>query len=227
MADIAIQEMKRSVDECFWFHSIDLGNGIVTPGLKSTEILAGEYANTFNGLDLAGKRVLDVGAWNGAFTDEAARRGAAHVTAIDHFTWNHPTWNGRRSFDLVVKQKAIPATAVDIDLDAPNMSLAQLGKFDVVLFLGVFYHLKNPLTALREVANTVGEVLVVETYVERLLDPRPAMVFFPGGELAGDESNWWGPSCACIEELLKALGFRRIESRVGADPSRQIFHAWW
>lgn len=221
-----MRSIQSIVDECFWFHSIDLGNGIVTRGLKSIQLLQGEFENTFNGINLAGKRVLDVGAWNGAFTAEAARRGAAHIAAIDHHTWNKPEWNGRRSFDLVVEALSIPAKAVDLDLDSPGLTLAPAGTFDVVLFLGVFYHLKNPLTALQEVANAAKEVLVVETYVERSLDPKPAMVFFPGAELGGDASNWWGPSCACIIELLKMMGFARIETSPGSDSLRQVFRAW-
>ena len=225
-ADTA-SSLKARVDECFWFHSIDLGNGIVTPGIKSKELLEAEFENAFRGVAVAGKTVLDVGAWNGAFTAEAARRGAAHITALDHVTWNIPIWQGRRSFDLVMNEKAIPATAIDFDVDAPNMSLAHLGKFDVVLFLGVFYHLKDPIAALREVAHAASEVLVVETYVDRELDPKPAMVFYPGTELANDPTNWWGPSCACIEALLKMIGFARVESRVGAAHNRQVLHAWW
>jgi tRNA (mo5U34)-methyltransferase len=227
MSASSASDLKALVDECFWFHSIDLGKGMVTPGLKSKEILEKEFEGTFKGIDIIGKTVLDVGAWNGAFTVEAARRGAAHVTALDHVTWNIPVLQGRRSFDLVVRERSIPATAVDFDVDAPSMSLAHLGKFDVVLFLGVFYHLKDPIAALREVAHDGGEVLVVETYVDRELDPKPAMVFFPGAELAGDPTNWWGPSCACVEALLKTIGFGRVESCVGAAPNRQVFHAWW
>ena len=68
---------------------------------------------------------------------------------------------------------------------------------------------------------------VVETYVDRDLDPKPAMVFYPGAELAGDSTNWWGPSAACIEALLKMIGFARVESRVGAAHNRQVLHAWW
>lgn len=208
-----------------WFHTIDLGNGDITPGSKTVEILSREFVNTFDRVDLTGKTMLDVGAWNGAFTAEAVRRGASHVTALDHVTWNRPGWYGRESFDHVVKTLKLPATAVDLDLDTPGLSLAHLGTFDVVLFLGVFYHLNDPLAALREVASAAKEVLVVESYVERAFDPAPIMRFHREG-FYGDETNKWAPSVACIMELLRDLGFVRIDTAQGFDQYRQVFHAW-
>lgn len=222
-----LTELRGLVAQCYWWHAIDLGGEVVTPGHKPLDVMQREYANTFQGIDLAGKRVLDVGAWNGGFTAEAVRRGAAHVTAVDHVTWNNPEANGRLSFDLVVQALGIPATAVDIDMDAPGLSLAGLGQFDVVLFLGVFYHLQDPIAALREVARATKEVLVVETYVDRTLDPRPLMMFYPGDELVGDASNWWGPSEACVVALLRMLGFTRVSVFAGSYPERAVFHARW
>ena len=220
------EELYHLMHSCYWWHSIDLGRGLITPGKKSIETLDLEFDRTFKGVSLHGKRVLDVGAWNGGFTAEAARRGAVHITAVDHVTWNDPVWKGRLSFDIVVGERGIPATAFDIDVDAPGLSLKQLGTFDIVLFLGVFYHLIDPISALREVAAAATEVLVVETYVDRELDPSPVMRLYPGKELANDPTNWWGPSCACVEGLLRTFGFSRVETTAGADVNRAVFHAW-
>jgi tRNA (mo5U34)-methyltransferase len=90
----------------------------------------------------------------------------------------------------------------------------------------VFYHLKNPLSALREVSGTVGDVLILETHLERFSEDRPAMVFFPEAELAGDPTNWWGPNTACIVELLKTMGFVHIEISAGFGDTRGLFHAY-
>jgi hypothetical protein len=67
--------------------------------------------------DFGGKAMTYSGRWTYK-SEEAARRGAAHVTAVDHVTWNSPGANGRLSFDIVVEALGIPATAVDIDMDA-------------------------------------------------------------------------------------------------------------
>ena len=83
--------------EYFWFHTIDLGNGCITPGVKTADILSREFRSTFFSLDLKGKTVLDVGAWNGGYTAEAAKRGAVHITGLDHVTWNRPGWSCSRA----------------------------------------------------------------------------------------------------------------------------------
>ena len=224
----AMNELADRVNSHFWWHSIDLGNGIITPGRgKSLALMKGEFADTFSKLDLNGKSVIDIGAWNGGFSLESVRRGAKRVVGLDHYTWNEPRFRGRETFDLVNEVTGSGMEAVDVDLDQPRLSLGHLGKFDVVLFLGVFYHLKDPIAALREVAGLASDVLVLETALEHLTDPRPAMIFYPGAELSNDPTNWWGPNSACVVELLKMFGFERIEMRQGAGgPGRGVFHAF-
>ena len=112
-----------------------------------------------------------------------------------------------------------------MDLDAPQLSLGSLGKFDYALLLGVFYHLRDPLAALREVASLVTSTLVVETHIERTFDRRPAMIFYPRDELRGDPTNWWGPNAACMVELLHQQGFSRVEV-TSAGRGHGIFHAF-
>jgi tRNA (mo5U34)-methyltransferase len=218
--------LQKIVDSYNWWHSIALGNGIIAKGIKNPEIMQLEYENTFSKINLAGRTVLDVGTWNGGFAVEAWRRGASTVTGLDHFTWNHPHFRGRETFDLVSEVTGSDLKAIDRDLDDPRLDLSDIGQYDVVLFLGVFYHLKNPLSALREVSCTVRDVLVLETHVERFCEDRPAMVFYPGAELADDPTNWWGPNTACIVELLKLMGFAQIEIAAGSTDSRAVFHAY-
>jgi tRNA (mo5U34)-methyltransferase len=209
----------------FWFHSIDLGNGIITKGIKTPEEMAVEFENTFSKLDLRGKTVLDIGAWNGGFSLEAFRRGAASVTALDY--WSRPDWEiGRASFEFMSRVTGYNFKMIDIDLDTPALDLSGLRSFDIVLFLGVFYHLINPVAVLRQISQIVGEVLVVETHIERFSEDRPAMVFYPGAELDDDPTNWWGPNRACVTELLQMVGFPRVENSLGANCDREVFHAY-
>jgi tRNA (mo5U34)-methyltransferase len=227
MSDLqSATNLKEIVASHIWFHSIDLGNGIVTNGINTLETMELRYQQTFSNVDLLGRTVLDIGTWNGGFAVEAWRRGASAVTGLDHFTWNHPYFRARDTFDLVSKVTGANLKAIDKDLDRTRLDLSGIGKYDVVLFLGVFYHLINPLSALREVGGTVGDVLILETHLERFSEDRPAMVFFPGAELAGDPTNWWGPNSACIVELLKAVGFARIEISACFGDTRGLFHAY-
>ena len=101
-----------------------------------------------------------------------------------------------------------------------------MGRFDVVLFLGVFYHLFDPIGVTRRLAGVAGEVMIAETHMDAQDDPRPAMVMYPGDELAGDPTNWWGPNRACMEGILRNVGFGRVTFRPGANAARGVFHAW-
>ena len=108
------------------------------------------------------------------------------------------------------------------------MTPDRVGQFDVVLFLGVFYHLVDPIQALQNLATLTKEVAVVESHMDLGNFDRPAMVFYPGAELNNDPTNWWGPNRLCMEALLTLVGFSRIEYQphpiVGA--ARGIFHAY-
>lgn len=211
----------------FWWHSIRLSDGRVTPGAKTIDCLNREFNLTFGPLNLTGKSVLDAGAWNGAFSVEAHRRGASRVVGLDHATWNNPELHGRASFEMAARLCNAPLEAVDQDLDAPQLSLRHLGKFDVVLFLGVFYHLVDPIAALRELASIANEALVLETHLEKTSSENvPSMVFYPTNELNGDGSNWWGPNRLAVEKLLNLFGFPKVVYTDGSDPARGVFHAY-
>jgi tRNA (mo5U34)-methyltransferase len=130
------------------------------------------------------------------------------VLATDHWVWaNHP-WASRATIDLVREELA---PALDIkDIDIPDLAPETVGTFDVVLFCGVFYHLRHPFRALAIVAPLARETLVLETHLDAMDVRRPAMIFYPTIELNGDGSNWWGPNRLCVEAMLRDIGFKRI-----------------
>ncbi len=218
-------ELLARVQPYYWFHSIDLGNGVITPGSKSLDVLRAEADAIFGPLDLPGKSVLDIGAWNGYFSFEAKRRRAARVLATDHFCWG-PEINGRATFDLA--RAALNLEVEELDIDVPDLTPDRLGQFDVVLFLGVFYHLVDPIRALQSLAALTKEVAVIETHLDLRGLERPAMVFYPETELNNDPTNWWGPNRQCVEALLKLVGFRRIvyNPHPTVKGARGIFHAY-
>jgi tRNA (mo5U34)-methyltransferase len=208
-----------------WFHSFRLSDGTVINGSKSLAVLQAEFDAVFGPISLEGRSVLDIGAWNGGFSFEAMRRGAARVLAVDLLTWINPTLRGFEKFLYVRKDKNL---AVDYKfLDVRDINRDNVGRFDVVLFLGVFYHLREPISILDRLADIATEDLIVETYLDAVNDvPYPAMRFFPGAELDDDPTNWWGPNVACMEALLRTAGFSEV--RCHAHPmsqARGIFHA--
>src|SRR6266446_8932094 len=106
------RELYRTVHAVpFWWHSIDVGHGVVTPGGKSAEFLAAELAS-LQLPPLAGTRVLDVGAWDGYYSFAAERLGAARVVALDHFIWGLD-WEAKDRYKAECRQRGIPPQPFD------------------------------------------------------------------------------------------------------------------
>ena len=203
-----------------WFHSIDLGNGLITPGRARLSDLRA-MADAFFDQPLSEKTVLDIGCYDGFYSFEARRRGAKHVVATDHFIWQDP--RVRRCFDIA-KDMVAPDIEVH-DLDIAELTPARIGTFDVVLFAGIFYHLRHPFAVLEHIAPLAKGTLVVETRLDAVESKRPAMTFYPSSELNNDSSNWWGPNRACVEAMLRDLGFPQVRFRTNPTHScRGIFH---
>jgi tRNA (mo5U34)-methyltransferase len=206
--DQAAPSLQAVVDERTWFHSIDLGGGIVTPGEKDTPA---ELAHMHLPDDLRGQRVLDIGAYDGFYSFEAERRGAADVLATDSWTWNWPGSDARGNFDLACDALGSNVTTLEIaveDLDPSVMG----GPFDLVLFLGVLYHAPDPLGYLRRVRSVTRGMAIIETVVDLLDHDVPAIAYYPGDSLNEDASNHFGPNPQAVEGLLGDAGFARVVS---------------
>jgi tRNA (mo5U34)-methyltransferase len=225
------------INDITWFHRIDLGNGLTTPGLDDTRTKLDQVQLPKS---LHGLSVLDIGAWDGFFSYECERRGAKRVVAVDKVVWHLPQI-GKRGFELA--RRVLGSRVEDVELEVLDISPERLGTFDLVLFLGVLYHMRHPLLALERVASVAGNQLILETHVDLNEIDRPAMAFYPGEELNNDGSNWFGPNRAAVEAMLRLVGFRKIEL-VSSTPvfyrneardisgdaksqqGRMVFHAW-
>lgn len=221
-----IEGLLGRIKSYHWFHSINLGEGIVTPGIKTRIEISREADAIFGPISLHNRSVVDIGAWNGCFTVEAKRRGANRILAIDADAWVDPGVRGKETFDLVMSRLGIDVETQLIDIQ--TASADTIGHWQVALFLGVFYHLFDPIAALKCLAAITEEVLVLETHLELQDVEKPAMAFYPGSELSGDASNWWAPNRAAVEALLKTVGFPRVVfTPHPAGPNvRGIFHAF-
>jgi tRNA (mo5U34)-methyltransferase len=158
--------------------------------------------------DLRGLSVLDIGAWDGFFSFECERRGAERVVAMDSFSWGGPGWGTKAGFDLA--RHALGSKVDALVLDVMDLSPERVGSFDVVLFLGVLYHLREPLAALERVAAVTEGLLILETVVDLMHVRRPAMAFYPNTELNRDPTNWWAPNPLALEEMLRDVGLAEI-----------------
>jgi tRNA (mo5U34)-methyltransferase len=213
--------LRERVFSRSWFHRIDLGGGIVTPGIDDSP---SKLTHIHLPVDLSGKSVLDIGAYDGFFSFEAERRGAARVLATDHFCWTRWGMGDGKGFQIA--HEALRSRVEAKVVVAEELSPETVGTFDIVLFLGVLYHSPDPLRYLRAARSVCKEMMIIETHVDALDYPRPAMVFYPGTTLNNDPSNFWGPNIQCVEELLKEVGFRRLVIFPPYHPSRIVVHAF-
>jgi tRNA (mo5U34)-methyltransferase len=193
--------VSPSLETIDWWHQIELPDGSVTPGRdRSAEKLAALHLP-----DLTDKTILDVGAWDGYFSFAAERLGASRVVAVDTYVWRRP--GGKDGFEYA--RRALASTVEALEVEVLDISPETVGQFDVVLFLGVLYHMRHPLLALERVASVTKELLVVETLVDMTFLRTPAAAFYPW-KLHGDETNWWGPNRAAVLGMLHSVGFERV-----------------
>jgi tRNA (mo5U34)-methyltransferase len=205
------QALRREVDAIEWWHRIDLGHGIVTPGPDDSP---DKLATLRLPERLDGWSVADVGACDGFFSFEAERRGAERVVAFDSYIWQV---RGRTGFDLA--RRVLGSEVEPVEMEVVDLS-PEHGSFDLTLFLGVLYHLRDPLLALERVASITRNMLVLESHVDLLGSRRPAGAFYPGAELMNDPTNWWGLNPPAIEAMLRVVGFSRVR-RICVSPLRR------
>jgi tRNA (mo5U34)-methyltransferase len=200
------QETKKQIAEMEalgFYHTIELPNGEVLPGLLSVERLRNRLTQFDIPADLSGKRVLDIGAWDGFYTFEMERRGA-HVVALDLF----------RNEKFLLARDLVKSKAEYVVGDICRLSSKDLGRFDIVLFFGVLYHLKHPLLALENVCSLTTGTAYVESYVidePADLNAIPILEFYEKTELRGQFDNWVGPNVACLLAMARTAGFAEVQ----------------
>ena len=224
-------EIEQKVRELGkWFHNMNL-QGVWTapqhflgdyPGLKWRQF---EHAIP---ADLRGWTVLDIGCNAGYYSIEMKRRGADRVVGID-------------SDERYLAQARFAASISQVDIDFRKLSIydvARLGeRFDLVLFMGVLYHLRHPLLALDLLKeHAVGNLLVFQSllrgseeagrlepdypFVETEVFFRPDFpcMYFIEQSYSGDQTNWWIPNRACAEAMLRSAGFQIVD-----HPEQEVF----
>jgi tRNA (mo5U34)-methyltransferase len=197
-----IQKLADRVHSRFRYHSIELPDGSVLPGLQPIEHLRWRLDQFGLPQDLRGKRVLDVGAWDGWFSFECERRGA-QVVAVDCIP-----------LDTFHEAKELLGSKVEyLTLDVNELSARKLGTFDIVLFFGVLYHLRHPLLGLEKAVELSTDLVLIESFViqaEKRQIPA-VMEFYERTELGGQVDNWCGPSPECLVSMCRSAGFAQVE----------------
>lgn len=197
----------------YWYHKIPIRPGIITPGINDAEAtltLLGPPA------DCSGLRVLDLGARDGFFSFAFERRGA-EVLAVDYVPADQT--------GFAIAAELLGSKVPYLHENVYNLTPEKVGTFDVVLCLGLLYHLPDPMRALHLLRALCRDRFYLETQaidnafllpdgrqvplakVAPLLANVPIMQFFPGSNLYGDPTNYWGPNLKCLQMMLKECKF--------------------
>ena len=219
--------MQAALASVRWYHRIEVRPGIVTPGINDCQ-------TTLRLLDLpadcSGLRVLDIGTRDGFFAFEMERRGA-DVLAVDY--------DAHAADGFGVASRLLGSRVPFRQANLYNLDPEEIGTFDIVLFLGVLYHLPDPVGALRLIRRLCRGRMYVETFTidhhlplpdgtyvdmtERFpeLTGVPLMCFFRGRSFNDDATNFWGPNIQCMKEMLGETEFTVL--RATAIHNRAIF----
>ncbi len=213
-----------------WFHNLNLGGIQTAPAHFLGDYPALKWKRFAHALprDLSGKSVLDIGCNGGFYSIEMKRRGAARVLGID-------------SDDRYLAQARLAAEVCGAEVELRRLSVYDLPqleeRFDVVLFMGVFYHLRYPLLALDMIhqhvakdllvfqsmlrgSQTVAPVAADYPFSETRIFERPDFpsLYFVEHRYSGDPTNWWIPNRAAAEALLRSAGFEILQ-----HPEEEVF----
>lgn len=184
-----------------WFHSIEVGNGVVTSGIKSAEEIDGQFnVLKLNADNLRNRRLLDIGCADGYFSLRCARLGA-DVTAIDG-TYSDAIRYVRRHAEPKFKFYC---------MDFLSPSFLELGRYDVILYFGVLYHTMYPFEHLKRLAaaSNKGTTLLFETAIYNIPGhEQEATIFYDfGAKFSSSGTSPIFPSIAWIKEIVKRVGF--------------------
>lgn len=206
-----------------WFHNMDLGGVRTAPEHFLYDYPNNKWARFRHVVpeDLSGRTVLDIGCNAGFYAMEMKRRGAERVLGVD-------------SDDRYLEQARLAAEVNELEIEFRNLSVYDLGRlgerFDLVIFMGVLYHLRHPLLALDLIYETVAKDLLLFQTMQRgseaeflpasdydffetsqFDEPGYPKMHFIEQRYAGDGTNWWAPNAACAQAMLRSAGFEILE----------------
>ena len=201
--------LQQRINAITWCHPLTLGGIETRPQWHVRRRFRRRLQFLQIPQDLTGKNVLDIGAWDGFFSFECERRGAKRVLAIDTYSWDTYGKDGFLLAHETLKSKVEHQRCAAEDIDAA------LGSFDLVLCLGVFYHLRSPIQVLDRIRKVTTGSLILETHalVPAVHEKYPLVSFFPGDGLeAGLRYEFSAePTMEALKQMLRAAGFAKVD----------------
>jgi tRNA (mo5U34)-methyltransferase len=215
-APSTLRERVRALDP--WYHTLDLGDGVVTEGMFDLR----PYVERYGLPDVAGRRVLDVGTFDGFWAFELERRGASVLSldldSIQQLDWPprlRPAEDAPRGDTFRLAREALGSSVERVGCSIYDATPERLGgPFDLVFCGSVLIHLRDPMLALERMASLCAGRLILAEEHSRRLAPFP---YVRGAEFRGDSpwSTWWIPTAATWLRMVHTAGFEdeRIHGR--------------
>jgi tRNA (mo5U34)-methyltransferase len=213
-------EIRRRVGDFDWYHRIDLGHGIVTPGLFDLEPVLRYYGIPES---LEGKSILDIGPGHGFFAFEFERRGAARVVTAELPSWiDHDASPALAALTATIRAQgeayhreafgfAIEARGSRVERRFCNiydLTPEDVGMFDIVFCASVLVHLTDPLGALFAIKRVCREMAIIATAIDNSWLSSASISRFVG---SANGHAFWLPSMPCLMDMVLAAGFARCE----------------
>jgi tRNA (mo5U34)-methyltransferase len=209
-------DLRAQVERYPWYHSIDLGNGVVTEGMFDHRPVLDRYPLPD---DLTGLRCLDVATMDGFWAFEMERRGAASVTAIDLDDPDDLDWPASlradhdRALDetkadrFALAKRARGSKVERVIMSAYDLS-PELGMFDFVFCGDLLVHLKDPITPVERIRSVcTGSAVIVNTITRFRFREKEPLATLDGI----DHFRWWSTNMAGLVRIVRAGGFERVE----------------
>lgn len=194
------------------FHTFIFPDGEIIKGDDCTEYRYSQLSML--GPIFTGKSTVDIGAWNGWFSYRAEQLGASRVLATDWFCWdNGPGPGTKYIFDYV--KKKLNSKVEELEIDVPDLTVERVGKFDMVMALGLFYHLPSILTSIVNLAEIARESILIESAVDLSIPQDYACSrLYIKDAYCYDPSNFFIPNVKFYTDTLSYCGFRDIRTHL-------------
>ena len=197
--------IQNRIDAINWYHEFDFGNGLVAkskqPDIEFHRRLWAFIQSKLDPIDFAGKTVLDIGCWDGYWSFYAEKRGATHVMATDDAEQNWASDNG------LMLAKELLRSSIETNTNLSIYDLADAKKrFDIVLCLGVYYHLIDPFYALSQIRHCCHDNTIVVLEGDVLGGPEETAIY----NFKDSGRARFQPSQALLARFLEATYFNIV-----------------
>ena len=218
------QTLEMLASHEHWFHQIDVGHGLLTPGSRDCQQ---KLAALNLPEDLTGWSVIDIGANDGFYSFECEERGASKVLATDY-----PHWTGdveysegqcvSRKEHFETARKLRGSEVDDMTISVYDLSPDEFGTFNLVMIYGVLYHVCHITVALENAVRMSDRLIIVESALHK--DNRsgdtPMMLYVAG------PPSWWYPNPACIKAMMLLFGCEEVSIMSPPDYPRVVLHGY-